>query len=70
MIMEAFVFNIVCQMIPYISKKNALNLFAFSNLSVIIEFDSLKYVGNDLLVLLLDRISFIVFQVFFMSNLD
>ena len=68
--MEAFVFNIVCQMIPYISKKNALNLFAISNLSVIIEFDSLKYVGNDLLVLLLDRISFIVFQVFFMSNLD
>ena len=57
--MEAFVFNIVCQMIPYINK-NALNLFAISNLSVIIEFDSLKYVGYDLLVLLLDRISFIV----------
>ena len=64
MIMEALVFNIVCQMIPYINKKNALNLFAISNLSVIIEFYSLKYVGNDLLVLLLDRISFIVFQVF------
>ena len=62
--MEAFVFNIVCTMIPYISK-NALNLFAISNLSVIIEFESLKYVGNDLSVLLLDRISFIVFQVFF-----
>ena len=43
MIMEAFVFNIVCQMIS----KNALNLFSMSNLSVIIEFDSLKYVGND-----------------------
>ena len=57
--MEAFVFNIACQMIPYINK-NALNLFAISNLSVIIEFDSLKYVGYDLLVLLLDRISFIV----------
>ena len=61
MIMEAFVFNIVCQMIPYINKKNALNLFAISNLSVIIEFYSLKYIGNDLLVLLLIRISFIVF---------
>ena len=36
MIMEAFVFNIVCQVIRHISK-NALNLFAISNLSVIIE---------------------------------
>ena len=70
MIMEDFVFNICCQMIPYISKKNALNLFAIPNLSVIIELDSFKYVGNDLLVLLLDRISFIVFQVSFMSNLN
>ena len=67
MIMEAFVFNIVCQMIPYISKKC---IKFICNLSVIIEFDYLKYVGNYLLVLLLDRISLIVFQVFFMSNLN
>ena len=64
MIMEAFVLNTVCQIIPYISKKHALNIFAISNLSVIIEFHSLKFVGNDLLILLLDRISFIVFQIF------
>ena len=41
MIMAAFVFNIVCQMIPCINK-NALNLFAISNLFVVIEFDSIK----------------------------
>ena len=69
MIMETFVFNIVCQMIPYITKK-CIKFIAISNLSVIIEFYSLKYVGHDLLLLLLDRISFIVFQVFFMSNLN
>ena len=60
MIMNASVFNIVCHIIVDIIKK-ILNLFAISNLSVIIECDSLKYVGNDLLVLLLDRISFIAF---------
>ena len=62
MIMEAFVFNIVC---PILVNKNALHLFAISNLSVIIEFDSLKYVENDLLVLFLDRVSFIVFPIVF-----
>ena len=70
MITKAFVFNIVCQMIPYVIVKDALNLFTISNSSVITEFDPLKYVRNYLLVLLLDRISFIIFQVFFMSNLN
>ena len=50
-------------MILCISKK-CITFFATSNLSVTIEFDSLKYEGNDLLVLLLDRISFTVSKYF------
>ena len=67
MFTSAFIFYITCQITTYISKKS-LNLFTICDLSVTIESESLKYLRNDLLVLFLERISFIVFQVFFISN--
>ena len=45
--------------------KNKLNLLAISTVSVILQSPSLKYIGNDLFLLDLCNISFIVFQVFF-----
>ena len=58
MIMKAFVFNIVCQIIPYISK-NALHFLAISNLSVKIEFYSLKYDYFATRKLLFNRILYV-----------
>ena len=46
--------------------KFALNLL---DLSVTIKSESLKYLGSYLFVLCLDSISFIIFHVFFISNL-
>ena len=67
MFTSAFIFYITCQITTYISN-NSLNLFTISDLSLTIE-SVFKYLGNDLLVLFLERISFIVFQVFCISNL-
>ena len=53
----------------HILVKYALNLFTISDLSITIKSESLKYLGNYLFVLCLDSISFIIFHVFFISNL-
>jgi len=55
-------FILLARLLPILVKQS-LNLFTISDPSLTKE--SLKYLGNDLLVLFLDRISFIVFQVFF-----
>ena len=68
MFTSAFIFYITCQITTNISEKS-LNLFTISDLSLTIESESLKYLGKDLLVLFLEMISFIVFHVFFISNL-
>ena len=62
----AFIFNILCQVTTYIGKY-ALNLFTISDLSVTIKSESLKYLGNDLFVLCLDSISFIIFHELFIK---
>ena len=60
-------FILLARLLPILVKKS-LN-FTISDLSLTIEPESLKYLGKDLLVLFLERISFIVFHVFFISNL-
>ena len=44
--------------------KNKLNLLAISTVSVMLQSPSLKHISNDLCLLGLCKISFIVFQVF------
>ena len=61
------IFNMTCQLIP-ISVKNVLNLFAMSTSSTIIDSASLKYFGSVFFLLYLQRISFIVFHVFLISD--
>ena len=61
-------FILLARLLPILVTKS-LNLFTISDLSLTIESESLKYLGKDLLVLFLERISFIVFHVFFISNL-
>ena len=63
---SAFIVNIICQITIYIGKTNALNLFTISYLSVTLE--SLKYLVNDLFVLCLGSISFIILHVYFISD--
>ena len=70
MFTSAFTFyiTVLARLLPILVKKS-LNLFKISDLSLTMESESLKYLGNDLFVLFLERISFIVFQVFFLYQI-
>ena len=59
-------FILLARLLPILVNKS-LHLFTISDLSLTIESESLKYFGNDLLVLFLERISFIVFHVFYIK---
>ena len=54
-------FVLLARLLPILVK----DLFTIYDLSVTIESESLKYLGNALLISFLERISFIVFLVFF-----
>ena len=64
----SLIFNITCQIDTYFSKECVNNLFAMSTSSTIIDSASLKYFGSVFFVLYLQRISFIVYHVFLISD--
>ena len=59
---NSLIVNIICQVTTYIGKILVEFIFSF-RLSVTIESESLKYLGNGLFVLCLDSISFMIFHV-------